>query len=176
MFIAIITHTPVWIWFLLAGLIYLGVTQLSARTASFRRVMIMPVVMTSLSVSSALSTFGAAPAIVLCWVGAAAVVANAVMRKPLRPGTHYLADTREFALPGSWVPLALIVSIFVTKYTVGVMLAMHAPLTLEPAFGIVCAGLYGIFSGAFIGRAARLRRLAFGRISASSGVRFAGQE
>ena len=176
MLIAIITHTPVWIWFLLAGLIYLGAAQLSARTASLQRVMIMPVVMTSLSVWGTLSAFGAAPAIVLCWLGAAALVAAMVMRKPLPAGTHYLADSREFALPGTWVPLALILSIFATKYTVGAMLAMHARPTLQPAFGLACASLYGIFSGAFIGRAARLWKLAFSRLSDSGGVRFAGQE
>ena len=63
-------------------------------------------------------------------------------------------------MPGSWVPLTLIVGIFLTKYVVGVDLAMQLSLAQDSQYTLIVAAIYGTFSGIFMGRAARLWRLA----------------
>jgi uncharacterized protein YneF (UPF0154 family) len=65
-----------------------------------------------------------------------------------------------FTLPTSWVPLLLILGIFLTKYIVGVELAMRPALARDDQYTLVVSVIYGLFSGIFIGRAARLWRLA----------------
>ena len=57
------------------------------------------------------------------------------------------------------MPLALILGIFMTKYVVGVELAMQPQLALEPRYALTVGLLYGVFTGLFVGRAFRLARL-----------------
>jgi hypothetical protein len=73
---------------------------------------------------------------------------------------RYDAATRTYAIAGSVVPLLLIAGIFSVKYVVGVELAMAPRLMRDPQYALTVAGLYGAFTGIFIGRAARLWRLA----------------
>jgi hypothetical protein len=83
-------------------------------------------------------------------------------------GTGYDPAQRTFALPGSWIPLALIVGIFLTKYVVGVDLAMQPSLAQDGSYAVPVAAIYGAFSGIFAGRAARLWRLAVRRSPGNS--------
>jgi hypothetical protein len=50
--------------------------------------------------------------------------------------------------------------IFLTKYVVAVMLAMHPAYAQQAGFAVGISALYGLFSGVFGGRALRLGRLA----------------
>jgi len=166
--VTIVQRTPVWVWGLLAGLLYLGYTQLSGRRASFARVMVMPVAMTGFSVYGLISAFGGSGfslhllEVATAWLlPTAAVAAVALTFTPDAPaGTRYDAATRTYAIPGSWVPMALIVGIFMTKYLVGVELAMQPALMHDAVFTLAIPALYGAFNGLFVARATRLLRLA----------------
>jgi hypothetical protein len=57
--------------------------------------------------------------------------------------------------------MLLILGIFLTKYGVGITLAMQPGMARDGLFTLAVGGLYGLFSGIFAGRAARLWRLAF---------------
>ncbi len=160
MLVQILANTPTWVWGLLAALLALGASQLFTRSASLLRVMILPAAMTGLSLYGTLSVFGAAPAGLLAWCAAAGMAVPLVLRRPLPARTRYDAATRRFTLPGSGLPLLLILGIFLTKYVVGVMLAMRPALAGDAGFAPAVAALYGAFSGVFIGRALRLWRLA----------------
>ena len=56
--------------------------------------------------------------------------------------------------------MMLILGIFMTKYVVGATSAMHPALIHDTGFSLGFSALYGAFSGIFLGRAARLLRLA----------------
>ncbi|RYF35753.1 MAG: hypothetical protein EOO25_22055 [Comamonadaceae bacterium] len=117
--------------------------------------------MTVFSVWGTFSAFGASPqfgAVLAAWFGAAAVVA--ALAAGTRAPATYDAATGRFFLQGSWVPLVLILGIFLTKYVVGVELAMQPQLARDGQFGVATGTLYGVFSGLFAGRAIRLLRLA----------------
>ena len=161
----IVQHTPYWVWGLLVGLLGLGCSQLFDRQAGLRRVLLMPVAMTGFSVYGLASAFGGsghAGAAVLIWLAAAAMVTGlALSFRPTAPsGTLYAAPSRSFWLPGSAIPLALIVGIFLTKYLVGVELAMQPTLAQDGPFVLQIAALYGVFNGLFVARSLRLLRLA----------------
>ena len=68
----------------------------------------------------------------------------------------YDASTAHFTVPGSWMPLALMMGIFFFKYAVAVVHAMK-PGILETTTAVaVVAGTYGLFSGLFMARALRV--------------------
>jgi uncharacterized membrane protein len=162
MFASVIRATPIWVWGLLAALIALGLSQARARSASRARIAIMPLAMTAFAVWGMFAAFGSSPLFgdaVLVWLFAAstALALVAPMRAPR--GTSFDATTRSFALPGSWVPMVLILAIFLVKYVVGVDLAMQPTLARDMGYTLMVAGLYGLSSGVFAGRAARLLRL-----------------
>lgn len=159
----ILANTPLWVWGLLAALVALGLSQARGRRASLGRVTFMPITMTALSLSGTVAAFGNSPLfgeVLMVWIGAAAAMLT--LTAPLAPaaGTRYDAASRSFELPGSWTPLVLILGIFLTKYAVGVELAMQPQLAQDGRFTLIVGALYGLFSGIFAGRAARLWRLA----------------
>lgn len=163
MLLPILNRTPPWVWGLLAALALLGLSQLRARSVSLARVAVLPVAMTALSVWGTASAFGSPPqftSVLLAWFAAMALAV--AIAAPMAPptGARYDAGSRTFALPGSWVPMLLILGIFLTKYVVGVELAMQPGLARDADYARVTGALYGLFSGTFIGRAARLWCLA----------------
>jgi hypothetical protein len=157
----IVRQTPTWVWGLLAGLLALGLSQLRDRSAGLARVSIMPVAMSVLAVSGTFSAFGSTPlfaAAIAVWFATAATAIAMVL--PTDAGARYDPATRRYALPGSVVPLLLIVGVFLVKYVVGVELAMAPHLVEDTQYAMTVAALYGAFSGIFIGRTARLWKLA----------------
>ena len=158
----IISHTPTWVFALFAALLALGLSQLRTRTASLARVTVMPVAMLLLAVSGVVSAFGFGVEgwlALLVWATGAVLVGRWVALSKNPAGTGYDPVLKQFALPGSVVPLVLIMGIFCTKYAVGVTLVFHPELAQHEAFALVVSGLYGVFSGIFAARALRLWRL-----------------
>ena len=157
----ILKNTPSWVWGLLAALLALGLSQLRDRQASLVRITVMPLAMTAFSLWGTASAFGNSPQfaqVLLAWFATSATMV--ALLAPGDSGATYDRASRSFALPGSWVPLALILGIFLTKYAVGVELTMQPQMARDSQFTLVVGTLYGAFSGLFTGRAARLWRLA----------------
>lgn len=157
----IVRNTPAWVWGLLAALIALGASQLRDRSASLARVSLLPVSMTIFSAWGTVAALGSSPLFgqaLGVWIAAA--LALFALVAPGRAAARYDAASRSYALPGSVVPLLLIVGIFLVKYVVGVELAMAPRLMQDTQYALTVAGLYGAFTGIFVGRAARLWRLA----------------
>lgn len=156
----IISHTPVWVWFLFAALVVLGSKQIMNSRIGLRRVIVLPVAMLGLSLSGTVSAFGATPAALLTWVLGFAVTAALILSRPTPAGVSFDPAASQFSVPGSFVPLALMMGLFAFKYAVGATLAMHPELRHEAMLIIFANTVYGAFSGAFAARAGRLLRLA----------------
>lgn len=160
MFIAIVQHTPVWVWGLLTALIALGLWQTRDREISLARITILPLVLIGLSLSGVLSAFGHFPVAVGGWgTGVAAALVFGRDLVAVR-GAAWSQSTAKLHVPGSWLPLVLIVGLFAVKYVAGVSLAMHAGLAADPVFAGLISLAFGGFSGLFLARAVALRRLA----------------
>ncbi len=156
----IATNTPRWVWILLGALLWIGLKQATARSASLKRITLMPLAMTALSLYGTVNVFGADPLNLGVWLLAASLTATGVLAQNLPAATRYDPATQRFSLPGSWVPLVLILGIFITKYVVGATTTLHPELARDAGFSMVFCALYGGFSGVFLARAARLWRLA----------------
>ena len=156
----ILTNTPAWVWGLLAALMALGLSQTRGRSVGLARIALMPLGLGAFSLYGTVSAFGASPNVLGSWLVAATLMLLVVTQMPLPSGTRHDTATRQFELPGSWVPMALIMGIFLTKYAVGVGLVLHPELKGNANFSLTISMLYGVFSGVFAGRAGRLARLA----------------
>lgn len=162
MFIAIVQHTPAWVWGLLAVLVSLGLLQTRDREMSLLRITVLPLVMLGLSLSGVLSAFGHLPVAIGGWsTGVAAALAFGRQFIAVR-GASWVPQTGTLHVPGSWLPLALMVGLFTVKYVAGASLAMHPTLAADAAFAGPISLAYGCFSGLFLARAGSLRRLAAG--------------
>ncbi len=156
----IIHSTPVWVWALLAALVALGYSQSRSRSVGLRRLLVIPMIMIFLSLFGTVSAFGPSPAVLGVWLAACAMVVSLMVLRPAPLGAAYDSTLRRYAIPGSWLPLFVILGIFCTKYAVGVTLAMQPGMAQQAVFATLVSMLYGLFSGFFAGRALRLWRLA----------------
>ncbi|PQA76381.1 DUF6622 family protein [Rhodoferax sp. TS-BS-61-7] len=155
-----LSNTPIWVWPLLLGLLVLGLRQTRTQQMSWMRMTVLPLVLVGLSVYGTLAIAGAPGAALLLWALVALGAATLVLRQRLPAGAHYDLAHQRFTVPGSAVPLALMMGIFLTKYAVGATQAL-APALLQTtlaANGI--AALYGLCSGVLLGRSLRLWKLA----------------
>ena len=144
----IISHTPTYVWALLAFLVYRGVAAAKDREVALGKLFIIPVVMLVISLAginghgllgAAAWLAGMLASVVIVWAtGKGGIVVNRAAGTVLQRG--------------SWAPLVLMVAIFVTKYTVAVMSAMHPELQHQMPFVVAVSGLFGVFNGVFIGR------------------------
>nr|WP_298125680.1 DUF6622 family protein [uncultured Pseudoxanthomonas sp.] len=152
----ILAHTPLWVFGLFFGLVYLGSVQSRTRQVSRNRLIVLPIAMLAWSVYSVWWTFDAHLTALSAWAcGWVAVVAISLVRAPSRRAS-YDASTKQFTVPGSWVPLALMMGIFFFKYAVAVIHAMKPGVLDTTTAVFVVAGVYGFFSGLFMARALRM--------------------
>lgn len=151
----VVSNTPVWVWGLLAALVSLGLSQVMARQMSLQRVTLTPLVMTGFSVYGIVSGFGASPMlwpVVALWLTCWLLVVATTTSRAAPTGTRWDSATGRLFVPGSWLPLVMILGIFLTKYTVGVELAMAPQQAQQAPFALTVAALYGVFSGVFAAR------------------------
>ncbi|CAN5632340.1 hypothetical protein BH09PSE5_BH09PSE5_46430 [soil metagenome] len=156
----ILSHIPVWVPVLFLALLAYGLSQTRRRSMTMRRTVIVPLVLLTLSVSGAITTF-ASPAIALtAW--AAGVLASVAFGKGLvdTSRTSYSAEANRFDVPGSWTPLVLMMSLFALKFGVGMVMGLHPALRHDATLTAVASALYGAFSGGFLARSMALWTLA----------------
>jgi len=152
--VAILSHTPGYVWAILAALVLVGSLQLRRQRMSRARLLIAPLAMGALSLWSATAAFGARPAVALAWLlgMGTAWLANRALRWPRDVGS----DGDAFVVAGSPWPLALMLAIFALRYAVAVSLVFHPEWRADPVFAASMALLYGALSGMFTARAVRI--------------------
>lgn len=149
----IISQTPKWVFFVLFILLYFGYVQSKPREVTKKRLVIIPVAMTGLSLYSVWSAFGATTLGFSAWIVGIAVaqLINSVLRQPT--GVDYVRLKGHFVIPGSYVPLTLMMAIFFTKYFISAAIAVKFMSPEVQAFVGGTSFALGLFSGTFIARA-----------------------
>ena len=152
---SILSHTPLYVWAILGFLVYRGIAASSERTVEFKKVFIIPIVMFGLSlqgIQHSFSLHGMAP-----WVWLAGVLIATALVWKFADARAVTAQSQQgtITVRGSWLPLAMMMAIFCTKYVVAVSLAMHPQFAGELGFMTIVCGAYGLFSGVFLGKLLR---------------------
>jgi hypothetical protein len=154
MLIHIVSHTPIHVWAILAFLVYRGMAASRDREVELRKLCIIPVVMLVLSLQDIAAKFGLAGIALAAWIaGVALALAPVLLFGADRIAAGSAPGTVR--VRGSWMPLALMMAVFFTKYAASVMLAVFPQAHQNTlAAGAVCV-LFGLFNGVFLGRLAR---------------------
>ncbi len=144
-FLAIVAHTPVWVWAVLLLVLYLGFQRTRDRTTSIGRLLLLPGVMAILALSNLVSAdWSAAPAIA---VGIAVGVVGGFLLE--REGaTRRLPDGRVW-LRGEWASMLQVLVVFAVRYASAVVAAVNPDLAASPSWHLgtafVSAGLAALF-------------------------------
>jgi hypothetical protein len=118
------------------------------------------------------AAFGVTAPAIAGWGAGVALVLLANRRLRLPGAVHFDLATGKFSLPGSYGPLALMMSMFATRYAINVALAISPMLVDSVAFALLASLAYGALSGAFLARS--LRILAAAQGPDSGGLRIGG--
>jgi hypothetical protein len=156
MLLEILNRTPTWVFVLFLALLALGVLQTRTRELGWTRVALMPAVFLPFSLWGVWTAFGPEALAFGAWLAGvgAAVMLSRHARVPRQ--VSYTAQTRLFRVAGSWIPLAMMMAIFFTRYATTVAMAMQPALQAAPLFATGIGAAYGLMSGSFLARALRI--------------------
>lgn len=160
MIVQILAHTPIWVYATFFVLLVFGLIQTRTRTVRKLPALLLPAGMLALSLAGIYTSFGLATIPLVAW-GMALTMATAVGSTFFRDKRiHCKATDDAFFIPGSWVPLVVMMSIFATKYVYAVMHAYNAEGIATPMVIGALSAVYGLLSGYFSSRAITLLTLA----------------
>jgi hypothetical protein len=150
MILDILTHTPVYVWAMLAFFIYRGLAARRDRDVPVWTLLILPAVLLALAIQGILNHYGSAPAPLGSWLIAAlcGAFAGALSLSP-----HAVAvGQKGILMRGSWLPLVLVLAVFATKYCTEVLFVVEHDTMTSPAAVLGVCALYGLLTGFFMGR------------------------
>lgn len=160
MFTTFIQHVPYWVWLLLAGLIALGISQSFPRRRTLYRATIMPILLTLLSFYGVVSAFPFQAIAIASWAGGLAFALMLSSAISAWSEIRWSAAEQRLIVPGSWIPMMLILGLFMVKFSVGVTLALHPDLRTNSLYAALVSLAYGGFSGGFLGRGVAMWKVA----------------
>lgn len=154
----ILSHTPVWVWVILITLLYFGTLASRDRVQNLRRLTILPVMMACLSIQGQLQQFGWNALALLSWAGAVWLGAQIAMRMANADNMR-VESASHIWVRGSWLPLTLMMLIFVGKYVQGISFAMQPALGTDTGAILVCSIAFGLVNGILLSKLLRVRQL-----------------
>lgn len=152
----ILSHTPAWVFALFACLLVFGLMQARSRNVKAVVAYVLPAGMVALSLSGIESSFGFKPAPLAAWAVGLTIIAFTGYKLFPHKGISFNSAKGTFFIPGSWVPLVVIMAIFFTKYAFAVMQGFGLAAARSPATALALSLVYGCLSGYFVARAVNL--------------------
>ncbi|WP_420993680.1 DUF6622 family protein [Cupriavidus sp. 30B13] len=156
----LLQHTPAWVWFLLAALIAVGRAQAVPRRMTLLRGAALPGAMALLSLSGVPGYFPGQPGALGAWAVGAALALVLCNMAGAWAGIRWSAAGRCLLVPGSWMPLALILGMFAVRFSLGAGQAMHAAWLADPRAALAAGFACGAVSGIFLARGLAMWRAA----------------
>jgi len=153
--IAILQHTPLYVWAIFALLFVIGLRRAVPHTMAQRQVVLWPLAMLAYAFYGVASSFGSVAPAYLAWMGGVAVALIATLGL-LRVHGRYDVARRQYTLPGSLMPMVVMLALFGLKYVAGVRFAIDPASHGDLSFALLMSAAWGLCSGAFLGRAVRL--------------------
>jgi len=148
----ILTHTPWWVFVLFFYLLKVGIDATKPRVVSMKKLFILPAVFLAISINSLISSFSIglltlavyATSLAIGIIGGWALVRNLNL--------HFDHKHHLVKMPGSFVPLILVLTIFSTKYYLGYLIATHPEIVQKVEFTLFQLAVSGLCTGLFLGR------------------------
>lgn len=154
--VGIITHTPLWVWFVLAGLIFLGLRRTRTRQVHATSLMVTAGIFALLAASRLVMGHFAGPAVLGTLAGAIAAAAILFVVKPGSKATRLSDGTLQ--IEGEWFSLMLILAVFAANYGIAVLAAMDPVVGTGDNARFVYSFVNGLSATFMIGRTASYLR------------------
>ncbi len=145
----IVANTPLWVWPLMALVVWLGVLGLRPRVLPLWRLAVLPAVGLILSFLGIGQATQPALALV-AWLAALGIALPLGVLLGRRRTVRRLDDGR-LEIAGGWFMLIFGISIFAVRYTLGVVFGMAPALRADPSWIAVAGGVGGFVAGIGLG-------------------------
>jgi hypothetical protein len=157
----ILQGAPLWVWALLALLLFLGIRSLRTRQVPVASLIALPLAFFGLSVTNLLPLDHLAPLRIGVWIAVLAIgtLPGWFSIRPQRIAVD--RARRRITVPGSVVPLLLMLAAFAGGFYFGYLFTRYPELKTDPATLIMASTYRGLMSGYFLGQTIRLFRLYF---------------
>jgi hypothetical protein len=156
---AVLANTPFWVWALLIAVVMLGLRLARERTVTASRLVLLPLLLVALAVSTLATAtsddLGMTGAIVGLLAGGLAGV-----RIESRAGAERVSPG-VLRLNGEWVALPIILAVFLVRYVATAISATDPLLAAAPAYHFVIALLAAFFAALTLARTGLRLRLAY---------------
>lgn len=147
----IATHTPLWVWLILAGLVYLGLQRTKTRELSTPRIIVPAALFGLLAVTRLSLGRFAEPAVLGTCAGLVVAFGMLMLVKPGRRAQR--TDAGTVLIEGEWFSLGLILAIFCVNYGIAVVSAINPALGSSDNLRFLYGFVNATSSGFMIGRA-----------------------
>jgi len=154
------SHVPAWPFAILAVLVALGIWQSRPRVVRPIASAILAAAFLGFSLFGVVSSFGGRLELLITWVLGIVLAATAGARLFAPRGLAHGATEGFVHVPGSWLPLGLMLGIFAVKFVVGFVAGAKLSIGSSNWFAVAVSGVLGILSGGFFARAVAIRRFA----------------
>jgi hypothetical protein len=153
--VQIVRNTPIWVFPLMAVVLWLGSINLRKRTMPLRLLFVLPVVMLVLSISNAIGTSAEPLSVLVDWLFSAAAGATIGWKLTQQP---LMIDpkARRMTLPRSVVPLIVCVAILLLRYAFGYLYGRYPELLADRNYALALIAGSTLLGGVMFGRCARL--------------------
>lgn len=145
----IVVNTPLWVWPLMAYVVWVGVKGLRPRTLPFWRLAVLPTVGVILSFVGIGQAVQPALALVAWLVALGVGLPLGILLG--RHRTVRRVDDGRLEIAGGWFMLIFGISIFAVRYTLGVVFGMAPALRADPSWIAVAGGVGGFVAGIGLG-------------------------
>lgn len=149
---------PVWVPAVLLALLALGYRLSRTRTVRPSVLVAIAVAMFGFSLYGVAAAFGVDALALLAWLAAYIAAAVGGARRVSSVGMVRVGG--QVTVPGSWFPMALLLSIFAAKFVLGFAAGVHSPVLHDPSFILAMSAVLGMLSGGFGARAVAVHRFA----------------
>lgn len=146
----LLTHTPAYVWLILALLVARGVVALRERETTLKKLFIIPAIMLPVALLDIVRKFGLEGLSLSAW---GLTVAAAMWAVWSLGGARIAAGTApgKVRVGGSVMPLLLMLLIFAVKYATTAMLVVAPALLHGAAVTVAACALMGAANGWFFG-------------------------
>ena len=158
-FFQIVTNTPLWVWPLMAFILWLGLQGLRQRAIPVWRLAILPAVSLATSlggIAQSVNPAGAAAGWGLALIAFLPLGWAFGQDRPVR----LRPEDGKLEIAGGWFALLFGLSIFAVRYAMGVLFGVLPALRAEPLWIYVSGAVGGMVTGIGIGWLANLLRRA----------------
>ncbi len=146
----IITKIPVFVWPLFSILLLSGLRARKAREVPIAVLFLVPSIFFGWSLFSFFGKYAMTPLAIIFWLlclGLGFFIGFSHMQ---RLNLQFDKEKNKVEMPGSWIPLMLSMSIFISKFSIGMMRSIMPHLNGSPLFlglELFSTIILGIFAG-----------------------------